>query len=130
MVVTRGCHIEARHLDLGIYETQGPFHRRRLQPPDPVAVRVEYTAEDGKLRWWLVPLTWAWANLHGMWSVGIIIGIVAAKLLEKFHKPTFVLQEMDAQHEHSVRASGGGDEVVNSFHDKSEGLAPPVIMTT
>jgi single-stranded-DNA-specific exonuclease len=31
---------------------------------------------------------------HAEWSHGII-GIVAAKLLEKYHKPTFVLQELD-----------------------------------
>ena len=33
--------------------------------------------EDGKARWWLVPLTWVWAMVHGMWPVGIIIGLVA-----------------------------------------------------
>ena len=29
------------------------------------------------MRWWLVPLTWVWAMVHGMWPVGIIIGLVA-----------------------------------------------------
>jgi hypothetical protein len=29
------------------------------------------------VRWWLVPLAWLWAMLHGMWPVGIIIGLVA-----------------------------------------------------
>jgi hypothetical protein len=35
------------------------------------------TRQDGKARWWLVPLTWVWAMLHGMWPLGIIIGLVA-----------------------------------------------------
>ena len=33
--------------------------------------------EDHKVRWWLVPLAWVWAMVHGMWPVGIIIGLVA-----------------------------------------------------
>ena len=32
-------------------------------------------AEDRKVRWWLVPLTWVWAMMHGMWPVGILIGL-------------------------------------------------------
>jgi hypothetical protein len=32
---------------------------------------------DGRARWWLVPLTWVWAMSHGMWPVGIVIGLVA-----------------------------------------------------
>ncbi len=35
------------------------------------------TREDGRLRWWLVPMTWLWAMSHGMWSLGIVIGVVA-----------------------------------------------------
>jgi hypothetical protein len=35
------------------------------------------TSEDGKARWWLVPMAWVWAMVHGMWSVGIVIGVVA-----------------------------------------------------
>jgi hypothetical protein len=35
------------------------------------------TAQDRRLRWWLVPLVWAWATLHGMWPIGIAIGAVA-----------------------------------------------------
>ena len=35
------------------------------------------TREDHKVRWWLVPLAWLWAMVHGMWPVGIIIGCVA-----------------------------------------------------
>ncbi len=35
------------------------------------------TRKDQKVRWWLVPLAWLWAMVHGMWPVGIIIGIVA-----------------------------------------------------
>jgi hypothetical protein len=35
------------------------------------------TRNDGKGRWWLVPIAWVWAMTHGMWPIGIIIGIVA-----------------------------------------------------
>ena len=58
------------------------------------------------------------------WSHGII-GIVAAKLLEKYRKPTFVLEELPVQHEHSVRASGGGVEASDSLRSETEGSAPP-----
>jgi len=34
------------------------------------------TAEDLRPRWWLIPLTWVWANSHGLWLTGIGIGIV------------------------------------------------------
>lgn len=36
------------------------------------------TTEDGRARWWLIPLTWLWVLLHGMWLVGISISLVAA----------------------------------------------------
>jgi len=35
------------------------------------------TRRDGRARWWLVPLTWVWACSHGMWFVGVVVGIVA-----------------------------------------------------
>jgi len=35
------------------------------------------TARDGRLRWWLVPLSWVWATAHGLWSAGALIGLVA-----------------------------------------------------
>jgi len=35
------------------------------------------TARDGRARWWLVPLVWLWAMLHGMWPVALVIGAVA-----------------------------------------------------
>ena len=60
------------------------------------------------------------------WNHGII-GIVAAKLLEKYKKPTYVLEENVAQHERSERASGGGDETLDSFQSESEGQVPPEI---
>jgi hypothetical protein len=34
------------------------------------------TAQDRKLRWWLVPLIWVWATIHGMWPIGVAIGVV------------------------------------------------------
>lgn len=32
------------------------------------------TRDDGRLRWWLIPLTWLWAMVHGMWPIGIGLG--------------------------------------------------------
>jgi hypothetical protein len=34
------------------------------------------TAEDLRPRWWLIPLTWVWANSHGLWFTGIGIGML------------------------------------------------------
>jgi single-stranded-DNA-specific exonuclease len=42
---------------------------------------------------------------HPDWNHGII-GIVAAKLLEKYHKPTYVLQEMGEESKGSARSYG------------------------
>jgi hypothetical protein len=35
------------------------------------------TRDDGRARWWLIPLTWLWACSHGMWFVGVAVGVVA-----------------------------------------------------
>ena len=35
------------------------------------------TSDDHQVRWWLVPLVWLWAMLHGMWPVGLAISGVA-----------------------------------------------------
>jgi hypothetical protein len=35
------------------------------------------TLDDHRMRWWLVPLVWLWAMLHGMWPVALMIGVVA-----------------------------------------------------
>ncbi len=42
---------------------------------------------DGRPRWWLVPLTWLWAIVHGMWPLAILIGLVGAAgaLIERRH---------------------------------------------
>jgi hypothetical protein len=34
------------------------------------------TVEDGRVRWWLVPLTWLWACSHGLWLAGPAVGLV------------------------------------------------------
>lgn len=34
--------------------------------------------DTGRAPWALVPLTWLWANLHGMWPLGLAIGAAAA----------------------------------------------------
>jgi hypothetical protein len=36
------------------------------------------TARDGRIRWWIIPLTWLWAMLHGMWPIVIVISAVGA----------------------------------------------------
>ena len=36
------------------------------------------SVRDGRPRWWLVPLLWVWATVHGMWPLGIVIGLAAA----------------------------------------------------
>jgi hypothetical protein len=35
------------------------------------------TLDDHRVRWWLVPLVWLWAMLHGMWPVALMIGALA-----------------------------------------------------
>jgi hypothetical protein len=35
------------------------------------------TRSDGRIRWWLIPVTWLWGMLHGMWPVALVIGLVA-----------------------------------------------------
>lgn len=39
------------------------------------------TGRDGRIRWWLIPLTWFWATAHGMWPTGLSISLVAAMAL-------------------------------------------------
>lgn len=43
------------------------------------------TAQDGRVRWWLVPLTWVWACCHGFWFVSPVLGgvVVVGLLLER-----------------------------------------------
>lgn len=43
------------------------------------------TGLDMKPRWWLVPMTWLWAFCHGLWIVGIAVGLVciAGLLLDR-----------------------------------------------
>ena len=35
------------------------------------------TRRSGRVPWLLVPLTWVWTMCHGMWPIGIVIGLVA-----------------------------------------------------
>ena len=34
------------------------------------------TTSDLRARWWLVPLTWLWACSHGLWLIGIGLGVL------------------------------------------------------
>ena len=33
------------------------------------------TAHDLRPRWWLAPMTWVWASSHGLWGVGVLLGL-------------------------------------------------------
>ncbi|MHB1473423.1 MAG: hypothetical protein ACYCV4_07290 [Dermatophilaceae bacterium] len=44
------------------------------------------TAEDLKPRWWLIPLTWLWAMSHGLWVVGLGLGVVMVASLAIDHR--------------------------------------------
>ena len=43
------------------------------------------TTSDLRARWWLVPLTWVWACLHGFWLFGPVLGaaMVVGLLLDR-----------------------------------------------
>lgn len=43
------------------------------------------SADDGRARWWLIPLTWFWAGSHGTWAVGLAVGglAVVARYLDR-----------------------------------------------
>lgn len=43
------------------------------------------TTSDLRARWWLVPLTWVWACLHGFWLFGPVVGaaMVVGLLLDR-----------------------------------------------
>ncbi len=49
------------------------------------------TLDDHRLRWWLVPLVWLWAMLHGMWPVALIVGAVSTAGLTLDHAPKRVV---------------------------------------
>jgi hypothetical protein len=49
------------------------------------------TVDDGRARWWLVPLVWLWAMLHGMWPVALVIGAVATVGLLLDRRPRAVV---------------------------------------
>jgi hypothetical protein len=46
------------------------------------------TVDDGRARWWLVPLTWGWATAHGLWSAGVLLGVVCCfgLVLDRRHR--------------------------------------------
>lgn len=35
------------------------------------------TRRTGRVAWWIIPMTWVWAMVHGMWSVGVLVSVVA-----------------------------------------------------
>ena len=50
--------------------------------------------ETGRAPWVLVPVAWGWAMCHGMWPVGIAIGVVAVAglALDRRHPPATLLR--------------------------------------
>jgi hypothetical protein len=36
------------------------------------------TIDDLRPRWWLIGVTWLWACTHGMWFVGVLIGVLVS----------------------------------------------------
>lgn len=43
------------------------------------------SVDDDQVRWWLIPLTWVWACLHGLWLTGIAVGacVVVGMFLDR-----------------------------------------------
>ncbi|MCA1824971.1 MAG: hypothetical protein LC640_12070 [Frankia sp.] len=41
----------------------------------PVLLRA---SRSDRTPWWLVPLSWLWASLHGYWTLGVLLAVVAA----------------------------------------------------
>ena len=41
-----------------------------------VTVWLRVAVRAGRTPWWLVPLTWVWACLHGLWFLGPLVGLV------------------------------------------------------
>ena len=52
------------------------------------------TERDGRLRWWLVPLTWLWACVHGTWlyAVGLTVVFGIGMLLDRKVARRFALR--------------------------------------
>jgi hypothetical protein len=46
------------------------------------------TRDDGRPRWWLVPLTWIWAMSHGTWFVGPLVGFAVITGMALEHRST------------------------------------------
>ncbi|GGD18263.1 hypothetical protein [Nocardioides daphniae] len=32
---------------------------------------------SARVPWWIIPVTWLWAMVHGMWSIGVLVSLVA-----------------------------------------------------
>ncbi len=52
------------------------------------------TFDDGRARWWLIPLTWVWACSHGMWFVGVGVGaaVVLGMVVDRKVSPRSALR--------------------------------------
>ena len=45
------------------------------------------SAEDGKARWWLVPVMWLWASSHGTWVAGVSVSAAVVVGMVLDHRP-------------------------------------------
>lgn len=52
------------------------------------------TAADRRARWWLVPLQWFWACSHGMWFVGVLVGVVVVVGMALDRQPRDALRRL------------------------------------
>ncbi len=83
---------------LELAQTLDTMNRKRRADQDKIVVEAKAQAEQCAADPVLVLSSKGWS--HG------IIGIVAAKLLETYHKPTFVIQEMGDEAKGSARSYG------------------------
>lgn len=47
------------------------------------------TVGDGRPRWWLLAVAWVWPALHGLWIIGVLVGVVvvAGLAVDRRHPP-------------------------------------------
>lgn len=50
--------------------------------------------DSGRVPWLLVPMTWVWAMCHGMWPVGIVVGVAAVAGLALDRQPHLLKMAM------------------------------------
>lgn len=51
----------------------------------PTVSYLRRSVAEGKVPWWLIPITWLWANIHGLWflPVGIVVLFAFGTVLDR-----------------------------------------------